>query len=74
MHICWRSLTQNGYSSWQRIKFEDGTDLSISLSDITTDRRLLPRITSFSHPFLSAVLPEEEIWFQVTTDGIPMQY
>ena len=73
MHICWRSLTQNGYTSWQRIFYSDGTDLTISLINITADRRLLPRISEFSHPYFGDVSPDEEVWFQISTDGIAME-
>jgi len=74
MHICWRRMTLSGYSSWQRIQHSDGSALSITLTNLTADRRLLPKITSFSHPYASAISPDEEIWFQIDTDGIPMMY
>ena len=74
MHICWRSLTQSGYTQWQRIPYSDGTDLKISLTNITADRRLLPRISEFSHSYLGGVSPDEEVWFQISTDGITMEY
>ena len=41
---------------------------------MTADRKLLPKISGFSHPNLSSVSPDEEIWFEISTDGIPMRY
>ena len=73
MHICWRSLTQSGYTSWQRISYSNGTGLSISLTNITADRRLLPRISEFSHPYLGGVSPDEDVWFLISTNGIAME-
>jgi len=74
MHICWRSSTQSGYTSWYRIDKNDRNPLSISLNNITSDRRLLPKISGFSHPHSSSVSPDEEIWFEISTDGNPMRY
>jgi len=74
MNICWRRHTTSGYTSWQRISFTNSTILKVSLMNITAERKLLPKISSFSHPTLSVVSPDEEIWFQIETDGIPMRY
>ena len=74
MHICWRRIASSGYTSWQRIQLQDGTDYTIDLLNITAERKLLPKISAFSHPYLSAVYPDEQIWFQVTTDGGTMRY
>ena len=74
MHICWRRMTQNGYSSWQRIQHSNSSTFTITLNHITPDRKLLPRINGFSHPYSSAISLGEEIWFQIDTDGIPMMY
>ena len=74
MHICWRVLKSNGYTSWQRIQFVNSTEFTLTLINITADRRLLPKISSFSHPHYSAVSVNEEVWFQIETDGITMRY
>jgi len=67
-------MTTSGYSSWMRIGKHDGSSLTITVNDITPERRLLPHISSYSHPYLATLSPEEEIWFQISTDGIPMRY
>ena len=67
-------MTSSGYSSWQRIQHSNGFPFTITLYKITAERKLLPRISGFSHPYSSAVSPDEEIWFQIDTDGISMKY
>jgi len=74
MHIWWRSSTQSGYSTWSRLLGAESKIYSFSLTNITADRRLLPKISAFSHPVFSSVDPNEDIWFQITTDGSTMEY
>ncbi|CAI2386633.1 unnamed protein product [Moneuplotes crassus] len=68
IHICWRRDTPSGYSPWTRIQNMNGT-YSITVTDRTAARQSSAKISEFSHPIHANILPGEQFWFKLETDG-----
>jgi hypothetical protein len=62
-HLCWRTQNLGSTTTWERVKYTNNSDYTITITDITADREKLPKILEFSHAYSSVISPSDIIWF-----------
>ena len=66
MHFCWRTVASGTFTAWQRLALRNGTAYSITIVNITSDTRHLPKLIGFSHSYSSIITSSEEFWFELS--------
>ena len=66
MHICWRTTVSGSYTSWERLKYTDGSTYSLTLSNITATTSAYPKLVGFSHNLGTVIESTDDIWFEIS--------